>query len=854
MYQDVSMEPVARSRDGATKVIDENREVKLWINEDERSLPGPELLLSSLRTELGLTGAKAGCEEGACGSCTVLVDGVPMRACEIKATDVVGRHVTTVEGLANPGRLHPVQRAFLDVGAMQCGYCTPGMVLAAAALLERNPDPDDDAITEALEGNICRCGAYGRIRLGVHRAAELSRRYPGVDFAIAAATSHGELLDPPDRDARVRNPWDLTPPEDRDYFEILGDGLVVVLPPPKEIPGVWSRGDAAWIHVNSDSKVTAFTGKVDIGQDNRTALRLLVAEELDLPLSDVVLVMGDTDLCPYDMGTFGSRSMPDAGGPLRRVSAYARNFLPVAAGVRRLEIIAGEVVVRPPTAWKTAGKGHFPEGAIAAVTGERKFITDYALPGMRHGAVLRPPVPGAKLLSLDSTSLVGRSDIEVVQTPQLVGIVAADPKVARAALGELKAQWDHVDLPSDDGVYDYLRTHPGVKPGDWARPYHYEVGDTDAALKGAKTRLDATYTTAYIAPASLEPRAALASWNRDGRLTILTGSQTPFPDRAQVAAALGIAQNRVRIIVAPTGGGFGGKHAGGVATEAAILAREVGGPVRVAWTRNEEFTVGTLRPAAVIDVSAAVSDAGGLSAWKFSNINSGAAGISAPYRIPNASIDYLPALSPLTQGAYRALAANANNFARESHIDELARQLGVDPVQFRLDNTDDERLATVLRTAARSFGWGSHAKGIGHGIAFGLEKDARVATAAKVELSRDGEIHIHRLLTVYECGALVNPETVRSQVEGATVMALGGALFEAIRFTKGRITNGSFREYRVPRFSDVPTIEVILLDRPDIEPAGAGETPMIAVAPALANAIFDATQQRLYSLPLIPQR
>ena len=120
MKQDVSMEPVARSRDDATKVTDENRKVKLWINEDELSLPGPEVLLSSLRTELGLTGAKAGCEEGACGSCTVLVDGIPMRACEIKVTEVAGRHVTTVEGLANPGRLHRVQRAFLDVGAMQC--------------------------------------------------------------------------------------------------------------------------------------------------------------------------------------------------------------------------------------------------------------------------------------------------------------------------------------------------------------------------------------------------------------------------------------------------------------------------------------------------------------------------------------------------------------------------------------------------------------------------------------------------------------------------------------------------------------------------------------------------------------
>jgi isoquinoline 1-oxidoreductase len=250
----------------------------------------------------------------------------------------------------------------------------------------------------------------------------------------------------------------------------------------------------------------------------------------------------------------------------------------------------------------------------------------------------------------------------------------------------------------------------------------------------------------------------------------------------------------------------------------------------------------------VIDVAAGATSRGEITAWTFTNINSGPAAINSPYRVPNERIEYQSASSPLLQGSYRALAATANNFARESHIDGLARELGHDPLEFRLDNLADERLAAVLRAAAEHFGWAT--AGGGKGLACGLEKDGRVATVAEVRGS-GGDLEVVRLVTAYECGAVVNPETVINQIEGATVMALGGALFEAIHFTDGVITNGAFSAYRVPRFHDVPPIEVVLIDRPDLPSAGAGETPMIAVAPAIANAIFDATRRRLRSLPLL---
>ena len=829
------------------------RQVTLVVNGTPASVTPELTLLSALRDELGLTGAKPGCLAGDCGACTVLVGGAPVRACQRTAESATGLQVTTIEGLAGPAGLHPVQLAFAEEGAAQCGYCTPGMVLCTVALLAANPDPRDEAIDAALASQICRCGCYPRIRHAVHRAASAS-----ADQAAAAADTEPEpwqLPLPGAAGQRPDRPWDLTEPADRDWFGLLGDGLAVVLGPPDPEAG-WNTSHGAWLHINADGRVTAFTGKVDVGQDNWTALRMLVAEELGVPLSRVRLVQGDTDLCPFDMGTFGSRSMPDAGAALRAVAAHATTVLPVRPGERRIEIVAGEPSLTAAASWRVAGRARQAPGVLAAVTGARRFGSDLSGPGLLHGAVLRPPVPGASLRVLHESAGPGEPGARVVSTAELTGVVAPDPVAARRAVDGLAAlaEWDLPEAPSDDAIAAFLRGHPSDgAPGRWGGPFRHAEGSAATALESAAVRCEATYTTAYIAPAALETRVAVAEWDAVGRVTVWTGTQTPFPVRAQVAVALGVAESAVRVLVPPTGGAFGGKHAGGIAIEAAVLALEAGRPVKVAWSRSEEFTVGTLRPAAVIDVAAGVTADGTLSGWTFRNVNSGAAGIGTPYVVADQRLEYQPAASPLPQASYRALAATANNFARESTIDELAHRIGADPVQFRLRHLADERLATVLRAVADHIGWdgdGQPAPGIGVGIACGLEKDGRVVTAASVVIERGRRVRVSQLVTGYECGALVNPLNVRHQIEGATVMAFGGAMFEAIRFTGGAITNAAFSSYRVPRMADVPPVDVLLLDRPDLPSAGAGEAPMIAVAPAIASAIFAATGHRPRSLPL----
>jgi len=365
--------------------------------------------------------------------------------------------------------------------------------------------------------------------------------------------------------------------------------------------------------------------------------------------------------------------------------------------------------------------------------------------------------------------------------------------------------------------------------------------------------VEGTYRSAYIAHVPLETRAALAEWS-GSRVTIWIGTQTPFRAREAVANGLGIPPEAVRIVVPFTGAGFGGKHGGPVALAVSRLARAAGAPVLLSYTREEEFRHGYFRPMALVDLRAGAAADGRLVAWRFHNLNAGAAAIEPPYAIPNVEVDNELSESPLPHDPYRALAANANNFARESAIDELASRLKIDPLEMRERNLADERLRAVLRAAANRAGWEARRRedGAGFGLAVGLEKGGRVATVAEVRVGSDRSLSVRRLVVVFESGAVVHPENLRSQVEGAAVMALGGALFEAIHFADGRVLNDRLKTYRVPRFWDVPQVDVELIDRQDLPPGGAGETPMIAVAPAVANAIFDASGVRLRNLPLAP--
>jgi len=683
----------------------------------------------------------------------------------------------------------------------------------------------------------------------------------------------------------------------RDFFKVMGAGIAIFTvaanaSAAQESGARRHDGDqdqpkniSSWLHINDDGVVTVFTGKVEVGQNTRTTLAQSVADELRVPLASVRMVMGDTALTPFDMGTFGSRSTPYMSPQLRRAASAARDLLLEQAATEwktapdKLTARDGKITnpasgailtyaqlaqgktlahdlpdadpITPPEQWTVAGKSAPKLDARAFVTGQHQYTPDLRPPNVLHAKVLRPPAFGATLVSADLSAAQAMPGVVVVRDADFVAVAAPTERMAEKARDAIRAEWKNTPQLSSKELYSHLKknldTEENQKP--------HEKGSVAHALDAASQRHEQTYTVAYIAHTPLEPRAAVAEW-KDDKLTVYTGSQRPFGIQEELASAFHIPKDRVRVIVPDTGSAYGGKHTGDAALEAARLARAANRPVKIVWTREEEFTWSYFRPAGVIEIKSAIEPDGKLTAWEFHNYNSGGSGIQTPYDVANQLIQFHPVNSPLRQGSYRGLAATANHFARESFMDELAHSAKIDPFEFRMKNLSDVRLRAVFESAAKSFGWQQRKPqpGRGFGMGGGVEKGGYVATCAEISVEpNSGEVRVVRVVTAFECGAIVNPDGLRNQVIGANVMGLGGALFESIEFDNGRISNPYFARYRVPRFRDIPKIEAILIDRKDIPPAGAGETPIVGLAPAIGNAIFNASGIRLRALPLVPR-
>jgi isoquinoline 1-oxidoreductase len=470
------------------------------------------------------------------------------------------------------------------------------------------------------------------------------------------------------------------------------------------------------------------------------------------------------------------------------------------------------------------------------------------LPDMLHGKVLRAPSYGATLVSVDTSEVKGMKDVVVVQDGDFVGVAAPNRSTATKALNALKADWKTSPQPSRAEIFEYIKKNSKAPQRDGT------TGDVTGSYGTSPFQVSAKFNVDYIAHVPLEPRAGLADW-RDGRLTVWTGTQRPFGVHEELANVFKIPKEQIRVIQPDTGSGYGGKHTGEAGIEAARLSKVAGKPVKVVWSREEEFMWAYFRPAGVIEVKGSADKAGKLTSWEFHNYNSGPSGLESPYDVANRKEQFHPMDSPLRQGSYRGLAATANTFARECIMDDLARDCGKDPLEFRLLNIKEERLANVLKAAAEKFGWPAKdlKAGRGIGLACGTEKGSYIATCAEVEIDTPGNVKVVRAVAAFECGAIINPNHLENQILGSIIQGLGGALFENVDFKDGKLVNGTMAKYRVPRFSDIPQLDIVMVNRKDIPSLGAGETPILGIAPAVRNAIAHATGKRLYRLPLAPE-
>jgi nicotinate dehydrogenase subunit B len=687
----------------------------------------------------------------------------------------------------------------------------------------------------------------------------------------------------------------------RRFLKLTGGGIIILftLPGPESLEAQERRGQPlpedfnAFLRIGEDGRVSCFTGKIEMGQGVVTSLAMMLADELDVPLASVDMVMGDTDLCPWDAGTWGSMSTRFFGPPLRAAGAEARavllelasqrlnvpasglvaeagvvynrsdrkyrvSYAQLAAGKRIERHLTGKPTLKKPEAFAVMGKPELRRDAVEKVTGRAKYAGDLREPGMLYARILRPPAHGAKLASVDTAAAKGVPGARVVQDGDLLAVLHEDREQAGRALSLINAQWNKPEATVDDKtIFDHLlRVAP---PGEVAA----QAGDLAAGEKLAKTVIEETYYDGYVAHAPMEPHTALAKVEGD-KVTVWASTQSPFGVRDEVAAALGLKSESVRVLTPWVGGGFGGKGSDGQAVEAARLSRIVGRPVQVAWTREEEFFLDTFRPAAVVKIKAGVDASGRMTLWDYGVYFAGERGSQQYFDIPHHRTTIygsgwrgVPGSHPFSTGPWRAPGNNTNTFARESHVDALAAAAGLDPLEFRLKNLKDERMIRVLREAARAFGWtpARAPSGRGFGVAAGIDAGTYVVHMAEVEVDKaTHEVVVKRVVCAQDMGLAVNPEGAKIQMEGCVTMGLGYALKEHIRFKGGEILDLNFDTYEIPRFSWLPKIETVLIDDKTAPAQGGGEPAIVATGAVIANAIFDAAGARVRQMPMTPER
>jgi nicotinate dehydrogenase subunit B len=687
--------------------------------------------------------------------------------------------------------------------------------------------------------------------------------------------------------------------ERREFLKLLGGGIFILFyagEPDVLAQARRQRGYPtdfnAYLRIGEDGRVSCFTGKIEMGQGIVTSLAQMLAEELDVTLDIVDMVMGDTDQCPWDMGTFGSLSTKYFGPPLRQAAAEARVIL-IQLAAEYLQASPGELVTKDGTIFKKndskkkvsyaqltkgkrierylkekppikhyskhtiSGKSANRKDAIEKVTGKAAFAGDIRLPGMLYARLLRPPVHEAKLKRLDTSAARKVKGVQIVEDGDLIAVLHEYPDEAERALGMIKAQFD---LPENNvnnqSIFQHLLNV--APPGEVV----VQAGNLEEGKKQAAKICEAKYFNHYVAHAPLEPHTAVVKIEGN-KASVWASTQTPFRAQDEVAGILGLSSKNVRVITPFVGGGFGGKTRNQQVVEAARLAKLTGKPVQVAWSRQEEFFYDTFRPAAIIDIKSGINSNNEIVFWDYNIYYAGSRSSEPFYNIPHYRVLSTggwrggSGTHPFSTGAWRGPGSNTNVYAIESHIDMMAEKAGMDPLAFRLKNLKNKRMEKVLKTTADMFGrsFSKLPGGKGYGIACTDYRGTYLATMAEVKVDiKKGEIRVERVVCAQDTGEVINPVGVKMQIEGCITMGLGYVLTEEIHFRGGDILDKNFDTYELPRFSWLPEIEVRLVDNPEIPPQGCGEPAITSIGGVIANAVYDAIGVRLFELPMTPER
>lgn len=682
----------------------------------------------------------------------------------------------------------------------------------------------------------------------------------------------------------------------RDFFRLIGGGLYIFyqISNPFEVFSAEAEQRRslpddynAFLRIAENGEVWCTVGKIEMGQGIVTSLAQMLADELDVPMKNVKMIMGDTDLCPWDGGTHGSLTTRAFSPFMRKAAAEARhvllqmaadklksdvNVLKVKEGVifdsnkpdKKIsygELAKGRKIAKyldekpafkDYSEFKIMGKSFYHQDAEIKVNGEAKYAADMRLPGMLYARVLRPPSHGATLLTADTSGAKQTEGIQVVEDRDFIAVLHKNPEKADWAIQKVKATYSFDEKKVDEKtVFNYL-----LQSNAEGRENNSK-GEISKGKQLSSEHFESEFYDGYVAHATIEPHAALVNVEGE-KATAWVSTQGPFQAQESLARELGFPLENVRVITPFVGGGFGGKSPHRQAVEAARLSKITGKPVMVAWDRKEEFFYDTFRPAAVVKISSGIDKNGNITLWDYHQYFAGSRGSDTIYEVPNQRTTGYSArdVHPFGTGAWRAPGNNTNTFARESQIDMMAAKAKMDPIEFRLKNLKDPRMIAVLQALKEKTNWKSNVSpsGKGLGIACGFDAGTYVAHMAEVKVDeKTGHVQVKRVVCTQEMGFCINPQGTEIQMEGCIIMGLGYALTEDVEFTGGDVRTENFDTYEIPRFSWVPKIETVVLERNE-PPQGGGEPAIICMGGVIANAIFDATGARLYQMPMTPER
>jgi isoquinoline 1-oxidoreductase beta subunit len=833
--------------------------IALEINGKRYEVDAPQdvPLLWVIREHLNLTGTKYGCGIGVCGSCTVHLNSRAAKSCQIPVGEAQGKSITTIEGIPES---HPLVSAWMEEQVPQCGYCQPGQIMTAAALLAANPNPDDRTIDKHMDAVFCRCGTYPRVKKALKKACSGERKRNEEGRAIPASLKAIGL-----------NPF---------------------------------------VRISPDETVTILIPKSEMGQGAYTALAMIVAEELEADWKRIRVEAAPARKGYEDPGmgiqvTGGSTSVRNMCEPLRKAGAAARETLVQAAaetwGVAPDECEAASGAVRHAPSGRVLSYGSLCEKAAPLeakkaprlkdatefriigrsmtrldlwdkIRGRAEFGVDVFLPDMLYGTVSRPPTYGASLLSYDKRAVQKIPGVRhVVEISRGLGVMADTCEAAWKGRDALNAKWSEGSHPQFDNEFlEETLLELLKRPGAAAM----STGDLEAAFQAAAKEVRSVYVLPYLAHAAIEPMNCVAHVRSDG-CDVWGPMQNQTSALLTAATITGLSADRINIRTTFLGGGFGRRLESDYVGDAVELSKAVGKPVKLLWTRPEDIKHDYYRPGHSCEIRGALDPHGRVTAWRHKVAASSiwarvgremvTAGVdpsavegivSMPYEIPALRVEYVQWRDgPIPVGFWRSVGHSYNAFTVECFIDELAHAAGSDPLEFRLKLLEEHARATgVLERVAEKAGWGKPlARGNGRGISMHFSFGSYVAHAVEVSARKeDGSLKVERIVCAVDCGKVINPDTVVAQMEGGAIMGLSAAMREQVVFYRGGVKSSNFSDYPLLTMSQSPEIEVHII-KSNEEPSGIGEPGLPPIAPAVANALFDALGIRVRRLPLLPE-